>query len=150
AMIARRYAVLLFIAALFCLPLLALCALTVLGPPSVESAIFTIALTLFVVGSFAAPWRRTRSLVVGGLALMIAVVGYRFFAAAEGTSVHAQSGRDGSEQRWMDRIVPERDVALGGSTLLLATGHMPPGQPGLLDALRDGYARMQSAEGPVP
>ncbi len=130
------------------LPLLALCGLTALGPPSIETCVFTLAILLFVVGCLVAPWRRTKPLVLGGIVLATAVVTYRYFAAGEGETVHAMTGPQGGASRVIDRVVPERDVAIGGSTLLLATGGLH--EPGLLDALRDGYSRMRRAEGPVP
>jgi pimeloyl-ACP methyl ester carboxylesterase len=131
-------------------PLLALCGLTLAGPPSIETCIFTFAVLLGVIAALASPWRRTRPLVVGALALALAVVGYRHFSAASGKSVHESLGPAGGAPRWIDRLVPERDVALGGSGLLIATNRMPQDAPGLLDALRDGYSRMRLAEGPVP
>ncbi len=131
-------------------PILALCGLTLAGPPTIETGVFTLAVLIGVVASVAAPWRNTRPLVVGALALALAVVLYRYFGAAEGATVHAMSGPQGGEGRVIDRIIPERDVAIGGSALLLFTDRMPQDAPGLLDALRDGYSRMRRAEGPVP
>lgn len=131
-------------------PLLALCGLTLVGPPSIETGIFTFAIALGVTASIAAPWRRTRPIVVIALALALIVIGYRSFTAASGTTIHEYTGPEGAEPRWIDRVVPERDVALGGSVLLSAMGSMPHDAPGLLDALRDGYSRMRLAEGPVP
>ncbi|HEY8428412.1 MAG TPA: hypothetical protein VIL20_08565, partial [Sandaracinaceae bacterium] len=131
-------------------PLLALCGLTMLGPPTIETCVFTLAVLLGVVAGVASPWRRTRPLGLAALALATAVVLYRWFAAAEGATVHAMTGPHGGKSRGLDRIVPERDVAIGGTVLLLATGRMPEDEPGLLDALRDGYSRMRRAEGPVP
>jgi predicted esterase len=131
-------------------PLLALSGLTIAGPPSIETGVFTIGVLLGVVGCLAAPWRNTRALVLSAVVLVLGVVIYRYFAAAEGTTVHESAGPHGGEARWTDRIIPERDVALGGSGLLIATGRMPVDQPGLMDALRDGYSRMEQAEGPVP
>ncbi len=131
-------------------PLLALSGLTLAGPPTVETGIFTLAVLLGVVAALASPWRRTRPLVVAALALALSVVGYRYFTAGNGATVHESTGPMGGAPRAIDRIVPERDVALGGSALLIATGRMPQDAPGLLEALRDGYSRMRLAEGPVP
>ncbi len=132
------------------LPLFLLGSLTLFGPPSIEAALFTIAILVFTSACLAAPWRRTRPLVLSALLLALGVVGYHFVAAGEGESVHASTGPNDGPVRISDRIVPERDVALGGSMLLMATGQMPSDRPGLLDALRDGYSRMRRAEGPVP
>lgn len=131
-------------------PLLALSGLTIAGPPSIEAGVFTIGVLLGVVGCLAAPWRNTRALLLAAMVLVLGVLMYRFFAAAEGATVHASTGPHGGEARWIDRIVPERDVALGGSGLLIAMDRMPADQPGLMAALRDGYSRMEQAEGPVP
>lgn len=125
------------------LPILALCALTLPGPPSPETAVFGVAALVCVVACLAAPWRNVRPAIVASLAVALLVVAWRGFAAGEGTSVRGSS-------RFTDRFVPERDVAIGGTALLIATGQMPSDQPGLLDVLRDGYDRMREAEGPVP
>ncbi len=131
-------------------PLLALGGLTLAGPPTIETGVFTFAVLLGVVAALASPWRRTRPAVVFALMLASSVVGYRYFTAANGKTVFESTGPGGTEPRVIDRIVPERDVAIGGSTLLIATDRMPHDAPGLLDALRDGYSRMRLAEGPVP
>lgn len=132
------------------LPLLVALGFTLPGPPSVEMALVTVAVLLFVIGSLVAPWRNTRALVLSSSLLALGVVGYRYLAAASGETVHESMGPHGGEARWTDRIVPERDVALGGTALLMAAGAMPVDQPGLRDVLRDGYSRMALAEGPVP
>ena len=143
---------LLFLFAIFLgLPLLAVCGLTLLGPPSGETSVFTIAVLAMVIGGLMAPWRRYLAWGArAGFVLLFLVVVYRFFAAESGTTVRDVTGPDGREGRWIDRVVPERDVALGGTTLLLALGKMGPPEPGLRAALRDGYDRMRRAEGPVP
>lgn len=131
-------------------PLLVAVGLTLPGPPSIETGVFAIALSLWVVGALVAPWRNARPLLTTGLVLTLGVLGYRYFAAASGKTVHASTGPYGGEARWLDRMVPERDVALGASGLLLTTGLLSDDDAGLLDALRDGYSRMRAAEGPVP
>lgn len=138
------------VALLFGVPLLVLCGLTLAGPPSIETAVFTLAVAAGAGGALLAPWRRTRPLIAGALALGLVVIGYRYVAAASGTTLIALTGPSGGSSRWTDRIVPERDVALGGVFLLKATGLMPHDQPGLIDALRDGYSRLRQAEGAVP
>jgi hypothetical protein len=132
------------------IPILALCGLTIPGPPSMETILFTVSVSAFVIACVAAPWRNTRIIVVVAALLSITVVAYRFFAAAQGDTIFASTGPHGGASRWIDRIAPERDVALGGSGILLALDKMPGDQPGLLDALRDGYERMDRSEGPVP
>lgn len=52
--------------------------------------------------------------------------------------------------RWLDRLVPERELAIGGSRLLLLLDRLPGDEPGLLQHLDDGYTRMRAAEGTVP
>lgn len=132
------------------IPILALCGLTIPAPPSMETILFMCSVAAFVIACVAAPWRNTRAIIVVAALLSMTVVAYRFVAAAQGDSVFASTGPHGGESRWIDRIAPERDVALGGSSLLLALDRMPRDQPGLLDALRDGYTRMEEREGPVP
>jgi pimeloyl-ACP methyl ester carboxylesterase len=47
-------------------------------------------------------------------------------------------------------MIPERDAALGGSTVLMLLGAIPD-EPGvLLSGLRDGYSRMAEVEGSYP
>lgn len=146
----------LFLLALFVgLPLLALCGLTVLGPPSPETMVFTFAVTAMVVGGLMAPWspRLAWGARLGFVALFLVVV-WRVFSADAGRTVRAYTVEAGSPAlasgRLLDTIVPERDVAIGGTLFLQAMGQMGPPEPGLLDALRDGYARMRLDQGPVP
>ncbi|MGE0789061.1 MAG: alpha/beta hydrolase [Sandaracinaceae bacterium] len=133
------------LALLLGMPLLVLGGLTLVGPPTWETALVTLSGAVMVVGGLAAPWSRA-GLYSARLAFLVifAVVVYRFFATEATPSISSPSNR------WMDRIVPERDVAIGGSNLLIATGRMGGDSPGLLDALRDGYDRMRAQEGPVP
>lgn len=142
----------LFVLAFFVgLPLLALCGLTILGPPSPETMVFTLAVTAMVVGGLMAPWspRLAWGARLGFVVLFLVVV-YRVFAADAGRTVRAHTGPAMTGGRLLDRIVPERDVAIGGTLLLTALGEMGPREPGLLDALRDGYGRMRRDQGPVP
>lgn len=133
------------------LPLLLLCGLTLVGPPTWETAAVTAAALVGVVGGLAAPFRRTAAWGPRlAVPLALAVVGYRVLAADAGTTIRAHTAPAGGEVRWIARVVPERDVAIGGSTLLRALDLMGPREPGLLDALRGGYDRMRRAEGPVP
>jgi predicted esterase len=146
-----RIGVALFLLGLFVgVPILALCGLTIPGPPSMETILFTVSIAIFVMACLASPWRNTRVLVLISALLAMTVVAYRFFAAAQGDTIAASTGPHGGESRWIDRIAPERDVALAGVNLLIATDRMPRDRPGILDALRDGYARMHRSEGPVP
>lgn len=131
-------------------PILALAGLTLAGPPTIETGVFTLAVLLGVVAAIASPWRNTKPLIGAAIAIALAVIGYRYFSSASGKNVHEYTGPGGAAPRVIDRLVPERDVAIGGSVLLLATDRMPRDAPGLLDALRDGYSRMRLAEGPVP
>lgn len=132
------------------LPALVLAGLALLGPPSVETGLFVLALAIGVGGALAAPWRRTRPLVVGALSAVLLLVGYRYVVAGSGEQLLAMTGPGGGGARFIDRMVPERDVALGGVLLLKVAGAMPRDVPGLLPALRDGYGRMRLAEGDVP
>lgn len=127
------------------IPLLVLCGLTLVGPPTWETAVFSGAVTLGVIAGLIAPWSKGALYTARVASLILfAVIVYRFFAAQASPSITSPSNR------WSDRIVPERDVALGGSNLLIAAGAMGPDHPGLLDALRDGYTRMRRSEGAVP
>lgn len=132
-------------------PLLLLCGLTLVGPPTFEAALFTLAVALAVIGGFVAPWRENATWGArAGFLLLFFVLVYRFFAAEASTTITTATGPSMTEGRWIDRFVPERDVALGGSNLLILTGRLQNPEPGLLNALRDGYTRMRRAEGPVP
>jgi len=132
-------------------PLLLTCGLTLVGPPTAETTVFTVAVLIGVAGGLAAPWRRTAAWGARiAFVVLFLVVVYRFFAAEAGTTIRAYTGPSGAEARWIARVFPERDVALGGSNLLLALDAMAPPEPGLLDALRGGYDRMRRAEGAVP
>lgn len=143
---------LVFVAALLVgVPLLALGGLTLVGPPTAETWVFVGAVLVGVVGALAAPWQRTA--VWGPRAaflVVLGVVGFRVVAADRGATVAATTEPGDRPVRWTARVFPERDVALGGSALLLALDAMGPDEPGLLDALRGGYDRMRRQEGPVP
>ena len=135
----------------FGMPLLMLCGLAAAGPPSGEAIVFTLGVLSIVVGGLIAPWRKNATWGArAGFLILLGVIGYRFVYAGSSATITTATGPTLTEGRWLDRIVPERDVALGGSTLLLATGALQNPEEGLLDALRDGYSRMRRAEGPVP
>ncbi|MFK7986986.1 MAG: alpha/beta fold hydrolase [Sandaracinaceae bacterium] len=143
---------LLFAASLFVgVPLLAVSGLTVPGPPSPETIVFILGAFALVIGGLAAPWSKAGSYTAQlAFLVLFGAVMFRMFDAGAGTTVRNATGPGGTEARLIDRVLPERDVAIGGSSLLMAMGQMPGNQPGLLDALRDGYDRMRQAEGPVP
>ncbi|MCA9605960.1 MAG: alpha/beta hydrolase [Myxococcales bacterium] len=131
------------------LPLLALCGLTLIGPPSMETAVFAIAVLVTVIGGLMGPFQKNATWGArAGFLILLGVVGYRFMNAESSATIRTYTGPVMTEGRWLDRIAPERDVALGGSNLLLILDQIH--EPGLLDALRDGYDRMRRAEGPVP
>jgi len=131
------------------LPLLALCGLTLVGPPSLETIGVSVCVMALVVAGMIAPWR-DEATYAGGIALLLlsAIVIYRLVEADAGASLRTYTGPAMGDGRMLDRLVPERDVAIGGSNLLVMTGQIR--EPGLLDALRGGYDRMRSAEGAVP
>jgi len=140
-----------FASVLIGLPLLALSGVVVVGPPTPEAALFSVGVLAFVIGGLVAPWRENATWGArGGFLLLLSLIAYRFFEADASTTITTATAPAMTEGRWLDRIVPERDVALGGSTLLLITGQLENPERGLLDSLRDGYARMRLAEGPVP
>ncbi|MBX3275476.1 MAG: alpha/beta hydrolase [Sandaracinaceae bacterium] len=131
------------------LPLLMVCGLALIGPPTPETAIFSLGVLVTVVGGLVAPWRASAAWAArAGLLIVLGVVGYRLSSAGSSATLRTYTGPAMSAGRWLDRVVPERDVAIGGSRLLIATGELD--EPGLIEALQDGYARMRRAEGPVP
>lgn len=133
------------------LPSLVVCGLAAVGPPSPEAALFGIGVTFIVIGGLIAPWRKNAMWGArAGLLLLLGLVAYRFVAAESSANISTATAPAMTEGRWLDRIVPERDVALGGSTILILTGRLANPEEGLIDALRDGYSRMRRAEGPVP
>ncbi|MBX3247151.1 MAG: alpha/beta hydrolase [Myxococcales bacterium] len=119
-------------------PLLLLAGLALLGPPSLEGGLFAVALVVAACGFVA----RQRGVTRGALVVMVTLVVARLTFAGEGRELRATSGR------LLDRVLPERDVALGASRLLLWAGVVD--EPGLLEALRGGYARMRADQGWVP
>src|SRR5512139_1030411 len=80
-------------------PILALCGLTLPGPPSMETILFTVAMAVFVIACLAAPWRKTRVLGLVAALLAMTVVFYRFVAAAQGDTIFASTGPQGGESR---------------------------------------------------
>jgi len=90
---------------------------------------------------------RIREASVAGSVVAVALVLTRLVFAAEGEHLIAHDGRV------IDRVLPERDVALGASRLLLLADVVVEHtdvEHGLLASLRDGYDRMRDDEGWVP
>ena len=82
-----------------------------------------------------------------GSLLALALVLTRLVFASDGDHLVVHDGRA------IDRVLPERDVALGASRLLLLAGVIDEHtdvEHGLLESLRDGYDRMRDDEGWVP
>ena len=70
------------------LPLLALCGLTLIGPPSPETVAFSIAVLVTVVGGFLAPWRKNATWGArAGFLLLLAIIGYRFVEAESSATI---------------------------------------------------------------
>lgn len=133
-------------------PTLLLCAWTLPGPPAPATFAFSVAVAVATVGAFR-PKGADRRLLLGLAAVgALVVLVIRVSVAGDGRTVTNGSlpGDGEGGGRFIDRLVPERDVAIGGSRLLLVTGLMPEDEPGLLDHLDDGYRRMREAEGAVP
>lgn len=120
-----------------------------LGPPSAETELFALGIFAATIAAFLREPRDRRIWLALGLGLAALVVVGRLIAGGEGETVRNGTPPDGAG-RFTDRLLPERDVALGGSRLLMVTGLMPEDVPGLLGHLSDGYDRMREAEGAVP
>ncbi len=134
---------------LLLVPLSLLCAWAMLGPPSVEAELFAVGIFGATVAAFLRePRHRRVGLGIGLGVAALALLG-RLVMAGEGETV--RNGTPPADAgRLTDRLVPERDLALGGSRLLMVTGLMPEDVPGLLGHLSEGYERMREAEGAVP
>jgi pimeloyl-ACP methyl ester carboxylesterase len=125
------------------LPLLAVAALLFAGPPTPEGGAFGLALVAIAFGLVV----RIREATLAGSLVAVGLVIARFVFAADGEHLIAHDGR------LIDRVLPERDVALGASRLLLLAGAIEEhasADHGLLPALRDGYDRLRDDEGWVP
>ncbi|MCU0677415.1 MAG: hypothetical protein MUE69_32075 [Myxococcota bacterium] len=128
---------------LLALPLLAIAALLFAGPPTPEGGAFGLALVTIALGLVV----RIREATLTGSLVAVALVIARLVLADEGEHLIAHDGRV------IDRVLPERDVALGASRLLLLAGVVDDhtsAEHGLLASLRDGYDRMRDDEGWVP
>ena len=128
---------------LLALPLLAIATLLFAGPPTLEGGTFALALVAIALGIVA----RIREATVVGSLVALALVLARLVFADEGERLVAHDGRA------LDRVLPERDVALGASRLLLLAGVIEEhasAEHGLLPSLRDGYDRLRDDEGWVP
>lgn len=123
---------------LLALPLLSIATLLFLGPPTPEGGAFGLALVAFSLGLVARIREATLAATLVAVLLVLARLGF----ANHGTHLVVHDGR------LIDRVLPERDVALGSSRLLLLAGVVD--EPGLFPALRDGYDRMRDDEGWVP
>ncbi len=134
---------------LLLVPLTLMCLWAMLGPPTGETLVFTVGVLVLTVGSFLRDRNRKRAMAIG-LAIAVSVVFVRLWMGAEGETIRNTNAPGDEPGRWLDRVVPERELALGGSRMLLVLGMMPGDEPGLLEHLADGYSRMRSAEGAVP
>lgn len=130
-------------------PLTLLCLWAMLGPSTGETMAFTVGVLVLTVGSFIRDASRKRAMAIG-LAISVGVLVVRFWMGAEGETITNTNAPGDDAGRWLDRVVPERELALGGSRLLLVLGMMPGDEPGLLEHLADGYSRLREAEGAVP
>lgn len=120
------------------------CGLVVVGSPSWESTLFGVGWLGVAVGGLLSPRLEQLRWLVGGLLLvMLGLVVQRLVATGSGRTLQAPSNR------LTDRLIPERDIALGGSNLLIINGFMGD-EEGLVPALKDGYTRMRQDQGAVP
>jgi len=75
------------------LPLLALCGVALVGPPSPEAAAFTVGVVSFVVGGLISPWRKNATWAArAGFLLLLSVVGYRFLEAGSSATITTSTG----------------------------------------------------------
>jgi hypothetical protein len=129
-------------------PLTLLCGWATLGPPTLEAGLFGLGVLVATVAAFLRDPRSRRWGLAMGLGLTALVLAVRLGVGGAGETLRNTTPPGGG--RFTDRLLPERDVALGGSRLLMVAGAMPEDVPGLLGHLSDGYDRMRAAEGAVP
>ena len=131
------------------LPVSLLTALALFTPITFSGALYLIGALLVAAGAITAPWRRTRfrGVTRAGMVLICLVACIRLVVAASGTTVTLITLPGGQNTRWLDRLVPERDIALFGVQLAYVTGTAisPREHEGLMPALQAAYAAMGGA-----
>jgi predicted esterase len=134
----------------FGVPLIVLSLVALTAPPSLMGALLALSLVAWSVGALTAPWRSLPQVCKLALGALVTLLAVRQLTAARGERLRETSEPAGGSARALDRIFPERDVALGGTRLLALAGAMPDDAPLLLRSLRNGYSRMNDAEGEAP
>lgn len=121
--------------------------------PSSTGWLYVVGMILIWSGMLTSPWRRTRHrgmMRLGGILVGIAVV-VRMFAAPDGDSMRMERIPQGNlAAEVANRLIPERDSALVGGWLILHTTHFVPDVDGtFLQAMSEGYRRMNEDQGIV-
>ena len=82
------------------LPLLVICGLTLVGPPTWETGVLSLAVLIGVVSGLVAPWARPGAWGARlAFLLLFLVVIYRFFAAERSTSIKGRASHPGPKRR---------------------------------------------------
>jgi predicted esterase len=146
----RRFAAVL--GALLVLPSVALAILAATTPVSAIGFLYVLGALATVAGLLTAPARATRRRGVtrAGLALLAAAMVLRVALAGHGKTLSMTRGTS-STAPYLDRLLPEEDVAVTSARAVIMTGMLPAGDTrNLIPTLKRAFATMDQAEGSVP
>lgn len=145
----RRIASLLGV--LLLLPALPLSFLSVTTPVSNVGFLYVVGTVLVVGGLLTAPLRvtRWRGLTRVGLTILVATGAFRIATAGLGATLSMTRGP--SDAAIVDRLLPERDVAVTSARAVILAGFLPANDTkNLVPTLLRSYQKMDAAEGSYP
>jgi pimeloyl-ACP methyl ester carboxylesterase len=98
-------------------------------------------------GGLASRWHHRKRVTIGAVVGLTAVVVARFAITSQNDHVQVQTS---GGERLVDAILDEEDVSLAATRVIDLTAFgRDPDVPVLMDAMRDGYARMRADVGSV-
>jgi predicted esterase len=145
----RRLASLL--GALLLLPAFPLSILSVTTPVSTIGFLYVVSAVLIVSGMVSAPMRRTdwRGVTRVGLLLLVGVASFRVATASHGATISMSRGT--ANAPIVDRLLPERDVAVTSARAVILAGILPANDTkNLIATLKTTYRAMDASEGAYP
>ena len=146
----RRFAAAL--GALLALPAVPLALLAVTTPVSAIGFLYVGGALVTLAGFLTAPWRitRRRGVTRAGLALLATAMLLRIVFAGHGKTV-SMTRASSSTAPFLDRLLPEADVAVTSARAVIMTGMLPAGDTrNLVPTLKRAFETMSDAEGSTP
>ena len=140
-----------WLGALLFVPAFPLSILSVTTPVSTVGFCYVLATVLIVSGMMTANARRTewRGVTRIGLLLLVAVMTFRIVTAARGPTISMT--RAGANAPLLDRLLPERDVAVTSARAVILAGILPAHDTkNLVATLKTTFAKMDASDRAYP